>query len=327
MKSCFRILVLLGVTWLLAGCGPTLINNTPNPMPPNPSGIYTLSLTVKSEDGAILRDSLRPKVVIDGETYPMRASDVGRRVFDFDYVMPEGREKALYYYVLDYEVDYNGSPSPRQVTSSDVYELNLISRYVISMASQRGPVGSEIAVVGSGFKQTDKIIVGGFEARTTYASPNAITFVVPSLPKDASYPVELKNQNGRQLIGEFHVDGSRLRASPRELRLSPGQRSSLSFAIDAPAPMGGLPVEVKTDASASIIMPQVIIPEGQRTHSVPVEGGEPGQGTLFINAQGFNESRVRLLVQPRPSPSEEAFSAPSVEEEQVFILNDATVAP
>jgi hypothetical protein len=288
------LLVLLGL-FFLVGCGPSIVNLTPNPVPTNASGIYTLSMGVRNTDGAVMKETYQPKVVVDGQEHPMRLSDTGGLVYDFDYLMPQGRRQARYYFVLDYLADYSGTPGERKVTS-EVYDLRLINRYVITLASQRGPVGAEIPVVGSGFSKYDSILIGGLEAETRFESANALSFVVPALRPDTSYVVELLGSQGKQSVGQFYIDSSRLRVTPKQMSLRPSERSVMAFAIDFDAPEGGLLIDVKTDRPRSIVMPVVQIPQGSRSVSVNVEGGRPGSGTLFVNALGFSEVQVPFVV-------------------------------
>jgi hypothetical protein len=43
-------------------------------------------------------------------------------------------------------------------------------------------------------------------------------------------------------------------------------------------------------------MPEVIVPEGQTTASVTVEGGKPGSGSLFLKGYGSGEVSVPVTV-------------------------------
>lgn len=287
---------------LFAGCAPKIVNLTPQPMPRNPSGIYTLSMEVRTDDAAIDRESFDARTVIDGEERPMKRSGVGRNVFDYDFVMPSGRQTAKYYFILDYTAEHGETPRRRQVHSDDVYELTLVDRYVIDMPISRGFVGSEIPVVGSGFTRFDTISIGGLETETRIESQNSLTFVVPPLLEGQSYPVELLASNGTQFVGEFFVDPSRMRVSPQQLAMVEGEPSVLLFAIDFPAPEGGLQIDVKTNIPRSVVMPKVRIPEGERSVSVRVEGAQPGDGNLFINTRGFAEIVVPVSVKPAPKP-------------------------
>jgi hypothetical protein len=46
-------------------------------------------------------------------------------------------------------------------------------------------------------------------------------------------------------------------------------------------------------------MPEVVVPYGQNFVSVLVEGGKPGQGSLFLKGFGTGEIVVPLTVTPR----------------------------
>lgn len=330
MKAIPCTLLLLAVVVLFVGCGPTIVNTTPNPMTANPSGIYTISMAVESVDGSVDKSTFEPRLVIDGQAREMRPSPVGDLVYEYDYVMPDGRRTAQYYFEMDYEVNQSGIPKPRNLYT-DKYDLMLTNRYVITLESPRGPVGATIPVLGRGFSQYDTLVVGGLEADTVYKSSNALTFTVPPLEENRSYAVYLQGSHGRQYVADFHVDASRIRVTPNDLELPSGQRAILAFAIDFEAPAGGLPIDVTTDIPQSVIMPEVVIPQGERSVSIPVEGGRLGSGMLFIKASGFNEQRVGVRVtgtsvgfQQGPSNALPASpsSQPAIFEEEIIIIEE-----
>ncbi len=282
-------------TLFLSGCGPSMTNLTSERIPQNASGIYTISMAVSNDNGSVIDETLAPKVVIDGQKQPMRRSEIGTRIFDYEYAMPEGRNEAKYYFLLDYDVDYSGTDSPRQI-SSGLYKLQLTNLYIITMESQRGPVGVEIPVVGRGFTNLDTIVIGGVEAETKFASAQSISFIVPPLPAGEAYSVDLLTGGGTIPVGYFQVDGSKLKAYPESLQLAPGQRTVLVFGIEFDAPENGVAINVRTDVPQSVIMPEVVIPAGSRTVSVPVQGGIAGQGVIVATAPGFTELTIPVQV-------------------------------
>lgn len=301
MKAKFY--ALLSAAALLVGCGPNINNLTSSRVPANASGIYTMSMSVSSEDGAISESSYTPLIVIDGQEREMSASDVGKNIFEYDYVMPEGRNQAKYYYVLKYERD-----NQHRETSS-LFELDVTDRYVIQIESVRGPVGAEIPVVGRGFTDFDKIVIGGFEADTHYQSPTSLTFNVPALAPNQSYRAELISGSGTIDLGRFHVDGSKLSVLPANIELRPGERTTVIFETEFPTGNVGLPISVMTDVPKSVIMPEVVIPPNARTRSVPIEGGKPGKGSLYISAPGYNDLQVPVTV-ISPSGSDTEWNYP-----------------
>ncbi|WP_309382673.1 IPT/TIG domain-containing protein [Cerasicoccus frondis] len=283
-------LILAATAALLTGCGPSINNLTSARVPQNASGIYTLSMTVTNDDGSISSSTYVPKVVIDGVERPMNLSDIGKNIFEYDYAIPEGRTDAKYYYYLDYERDNE------HYLKSKIFDLQITDRYVTAIESVRGPVGAEIPVVGRGFTDFDKIVIGGFEADTTYQSPTSLTFIVPALKPNQAYRAELVSGNGVTKLGKFHVDASKLTVVPAIINIRPGERTSVAFGVEYPTSNIGLPISVMTNIPDSVIMPEVAIPPGARSVSIPIEGGKRGTGLLYVSAPGYNELQVPVTV-------------------------------
>ncbi len=327
-KAKFLFLPLIALAGFLTGCGPSITNMTGNPVPQNPSGIYEISMSVENMDNTVM--DMTPYVVIDGEQRPMSPSDLGKGIYKYNYTMPEGRNSARYFFVLDFKTDFKGDLKDKRTQSGEVYTLDLTNRYVITLEAYRGPVGSTIPVVGRGFSKFDKVVIGGFESDTTYFSPTALSFLVPPLPAGDSYRVELATGSGLLPIGNFQVDPAKLYVSPDRIQLNPNERYVVVFGIDFNAPVGGLPIEITTDIPQSVIMPEVVIPEGAKTVSVPLEGGLPGTGNLFVAAPGFSEVRVPVTVTggfgPEPTPTEDVIvpggETVIVEEEEVIFIDE-----
>ena len=55
-------------------------------------------------------------------------------------------------------------------------------------------------------------------------------------------------------------------------------------------------MDITTDVPRSVIMPVARIPEGSGTVSIPIKGGEPGSGNLFVNVPGLKEVVVPVVV-------------------------------
>jgi len=282
--------------FLLAGCGDlTLSNLTPKKIPKNPSRIYTLSLDAQINNGSVSRDTLLAEIVIDGNTYPMQKSEAGKDIWEYDYRLPGDRRGAKYLYKVTYDVGGIHGKSKKEVRSA-LQTFLLSNRYVISLQSERGPVGATIPVLGSGFTEFDKIVVGEQEAVTSHVSDSQLTFVVPSLKAGETYPVALEGANGQDPVGNFRIDPSTISVEPSKLSLQSGQTELMLFQISFEAPPAGLYIDIKTDIPASIKMPEVIIPGGARTVSVNVQGGQPGTGSIKIAMPGFDEVTIPVEV-------------------------------
>jgi hypothetical protein len=127
-------------------------------------------------------------------------------------------------------------------------------------------------------------------------SPNSLSFFVPPVEAGKNYKVALNGSPGYVAVGEFHVDPSSLTVSPTSLSLRTGSRQALSFSIPNPAPPGGTLLDIATDVPESVIMPEVIVPQGQTTVTITVEGGKPGSGSLFLKGFGAGEISVPVTV-------------------------------
>jgi hypothetical protein len=289
----------------LSGCDLTLCNLTPHKIPQNPSGLYTITVEVDAKDPAVEEGNLRLDIVINGETYPMQKVEGTQYTFEYDYRMPLGQNEAKYYVIATYDVKRNQVTRPHSKTS-DIYSFSLSNRYVVSLETNRGLVGSTIGAMGRGFTKFDRVFFNNTEAETTYYSNNSLSFRVPALTANTVYTLTLKTGNGYLPMGNFKIDASDLTAQPKRLVLNKGERAMILFSITADAPSQGIPLDITTDIPTSIIMPEVTLPSGARSVSVPLEAGRGGHGHLFVNAPGFNELTVPIDIMDDEGLAEEA---------------------
>ena len=299
IKSHISVLALFAAVLILSGCAKSIKNLTPSEFPQNPSNIYTLSVeTREKKDLGVVKGSLRPKVVIDGESRLMSPSPLGEHIWDYEYKMPSGQRTAVYYFDIEYEVYTANATKVKSVTlpSDGLLKFNLVNRYVVTLESNRGPVGSKIGLVGRGFSPGDQIFVGGQRANSEFFSPNALSFFVPSLPAGSSYNVTVRGESGEIVVGSFRVDAAQMQVLPRSISVVSGGRATMIFSIPNEAPMGGLPVEITTNIPDSVILPEVMIPAGSKSVSVPLEGGTPGIGVLYVETPGYSPLEVPVQV-------------------------------
>ena len=294
-------LLLLGLLILSTGCRSVFQDLTPERIPVNPSGIYTFSFTANVPAANRIKGSERAEITINGETFPMVRSSADALSFSYDFKMPPGISEARYYYTLywDFPTSSGDSRTTQRFSTAEsgkVYQARLINRYPIQMVSDRGPTGSIIPIVGSGFSSQDVVIVGGVEAATTVHSANSLEFAVPSLPAGRSYRVSVRTGEGDLPAGNIRIDEAALRIQPESLLLSSGRTEFLIIETDNPAPLGGLWVDSQTDIPGSIIMPEVRIPEGARSVNINVTGGTPGSGVLILNVPGFAPVTIPVTV-------------------------------
>lgn len=281
---------------LLSGCDTVVLTNLTAPsLPENPSQIYTFTLRVTPKTNTVVPSSVAPKIIIDGQSFPMKRSAFGEGIYEFEYQVTGGRDAVAYYFLVQYKIETQNG-----ITDTDAYteivHAKIVRRYVLSLDVNRGPIGSRVGVLGRGFSQQDTIFFDNLPARTTYESPNAISFIVPAVEANKNYRVMLGSAAGNSPVGTFRVDPSSLSVSPSSLSLRAGERQPLTFSVPVSAPPGGLLIDITTDVPESVIMPEIIVPQGQTSVTVTVEGGKAGHGSLFVKGFGAGEVTIPVTV-------------------------------
>ncbi|MDQ8205438.1 IPT/TIG domain-containing protein [Pelagicoccus sp. SDUM812003] len=279
----------------LAGCDVKLTDLTPSSMKANPSRAYAVTAQVTVKNNAVVEGSVKPEIIIDGRAHPMAPVPGSDSLFEFDYRMPPGRSKAAYYILVRYERKTASATVTKEIyTEPRTFEVE--NRYSVELEVNRAPVGTRVAILGRGFTMDDKVMVGGTPALTQVESSTSIAFYVPSLPEGRNYNVTVLGLNGELSAGSLRVDASNIHVTPSSLSINSGGRALLTFSIPTEAPPGGLAVTVTTDVPDSVIMPEVVIPAGQRSTSVRVQGGDPGSGNLFVELGGYSDVVIPITV-------------------------------
>ena len=283
---------------LLAGCNLTITSLTPDELRENPSQLYTLSARVKPASQSIDRSSINVSVVIDGKDLPMRKASATSDVYECDYSLPRGRDTATYYFLAIYR--YNSSPPTRNYQSySEVHHLTVDRRYSLPLEANRGPVGSRVSVAGNGFGPQDVVYLDTVPARTVYESPSALSFFVPSVEPNRNYNLAIGGSGATLSAGTFRVDAMGVTVTPSSLTMRTGEQQSLQFTLTGPAPQGGQLLDVTTDIPETVIMPEVVVPEGATNTVVTVQAGKPGAGALYLKGFGSGEITIPVSVSAR----------------------------
>ncbi|MEZ5278273.1 MAG: IPT/TIG domain-containing protein [Opitutaceae bacterium] len=176
---------------------------------------------------------------------------------------------------------------------TDITKFTVVNRYALTLDVNRAPVGAKVSILGRGFTQADAVLVGGMPARTEFQSPTSISFYVPAVAPGQNHPVSLSSGLS---VGTLRVDPATVRVVPSSLDLASGASSMLIFSIPSPAPAGGMAIQVTTDVPDSVIMPEVIVPAGDRSVNVSIRGGTPGSGSIYVSAPGQSEIIVPITV-------------------------------
>lgn len=287
----------LVLAFCLTGCSVKIVNTTPDIAPASATGNYTLSAQAKVKKNTVVPNSLEAFVVIDGEQRAMQAAANVPNLFEYNYSAPTEKELARFYYVLNFATQKDQQAPVSVQIISELYQVQLPSRISLRIDTTRAAVGTRVSIDGQGFSNKDIVFVDNTLAETIYISPTKLQFVVPEVKPDFGYSIEVRNTTRAQTAGYLRIEpASPLSVLPAKLTLEPSQRQALAFVLDTPAPYGGLYINVTTDIPDSIIMPEVLIPEGARTVSATIEGDKIGSGHLFINASGLPELVIPLTI-------------------------------
>jgi hypothetical protein len=290
----FSAIAAAAVLLVLTGCNLTITNLTPDTVPQNPSQIYTITAAFRPDSGRIDRSSVHARIVIDGSSYKMTQNTAGSDIWDFEYQIPAGRTTASYYFIADYKLDNQTTAEPSEAYSP-LQSMTIAGRYVIRSEASRAPVGSRVSVLGAGFTPQDIVYFDQTPARTVFESPSALSYFVPFVPAGRNYKLSVMGSGANLDVGTFRVDAISFQVQPSSLVLREGEQQALTFTIPTAAPAGGMLIDVTTDVPASVIMPEVMVPSGQTSVTVPVQGGKPGTGSLFFKSSA-GDSSVAVTV-------------------------------
>jgi len=280
---------------LLTGCDLTITNLTPDQVPANPSQIYTITASFKpTGNSSIDRDSLHPRIIIDGQSYNMTKSSVGGDIWEFDYALPAGRTGAQYYFICNYSSKNSKGATPSEAYS-ELQTMAIASRYLLRPEATRAPVGARVSVLGAGFTASDVVYFDYTPARTVFESGSSLSFFVPNVEPGKNYRLRIAGGQSELTAGSFRVDAISFQVSPSTLSLRSGEHQALTFTVPNPAPAGGMLIDVTTDVPESIVMPEVMVAAGQTSVTVAVQGGKPGSGSLFFKSSA-GESAVPVTV-------------------------------
>lgn len=283
--------VLLG----LAGCAQTLTNVTPEIAQRNPSNLYRFTTQCNILETKVIPGSFDLNLVIDGEKHPLTAEALTPAFYYYDHVLDTERTEAKYYFELNYQLNNRGKLR-KYSAKTPLSTFKIEERCCFCLDNERAPVGSSIKILGRGFTSGDRVVVGEYNAVTTFESENVLKFTIPPVIAGKAYPVYAICNNQKTFVSNLLVDNSRLFIEPDSVEVTKGEK--ISFTVETNASVtADLYVNVTTDIPNSVIMPEVVIKAGESSTTVEIEGGEPGKGNLFVNAQGFDEVNVPIEIQ------------------------------
>jgi Uncharacterized lipoprotein len=120
-----KLLPLLVLPLLLAGCAAQFTNLTPRQQVRNANNLYPVEVAFNSREQALRWDSIKPQILVNGEFIPMRPTPLMTNRWEGLVPVPAGESKVAYQYKFDYLVNAFGGPIPNSAFSRE-YELKIL---------------------------------------------------------------------------------------------------------------------------------------------------------------------------------------------------------
>lgn len=126
MLNLKRFSALLVLPLLFAGCVSTSTSNlTSSQQPRNPSGLYPVEAVWESNQQSVIKDSIKPLVVVGLETYPMKPTPLITNRWEALVPVPADQDVLFYHFKFDYQ--YQGFPERRSGSiMSREYRLEIV---------------------------------------------------------------------------------------------------------------------------------------------------------------------------------------------------------
>jgi hypothetical protein len=117
-----KILPLLFLPLLLAGCTATFTNLTPKQQIANDNHLYPVEVAFDSRQQSLRWDSIHPQIVVGSEFYPMRQTQLMNNRWEGLVPVQPGTTVIHYHYKFDY---LNNAFGPREPDSAASPEYTL----------------------------------------------------------------------------------------------------------------------------------------------------------------------------------------------------------
>ncbi len=114
---------LLALPLLVAGCS-TVTNLTPRQQERAENNMYPVEMKWVSNQHALKPETVRPQVIVNGQSYPMQPIPVVRNRWEAFVPVPPNEKEVRYKYKVDYEV--SGIPVPQKESKlSPEYKMQI----------------------------------------------------------------------------------------------------------------------------------------------------------------------------------------------------------
>jgi hypothetical protein len=122
-----KILTLLWLPLLVAGCATKLTNLTPQQQTRNADNLYPVEVAFKTRQQSLRWETVRPSVIVGSEFYPMRPTLLMTNRWETLIPMPPNTNFVYYQFKLDFDYQTMRERRADSVLSS-VYTLQLLDK-------------------------------------------------------------------------------------------------------------------------------------------------------------------------------------------------------
>lgn len=106
-----KLLPMLLLPLLLAGCKATFTNLTPQHQTRSPNNVYPVEVALHTRQQTLRWTSIRPQIVIGTQTFPMHPTPLMTNRWEGLITVPSTQDAVHYRYKFDF--DYNAMGKPR----------------------------------------------------------------------------------------------------------------------------------------------------------------------------------------------------------------------
>lgn len=122
-----KILPLLLLPLVLAGCATTFTNLTPLQQSRNPNNLYPVEVALNSRQQTLRWDTINPQIVVGTEFYPMRPTPRMNNRWEGLVPVPPGTNIVHYRYKFDFDYNAMGKPKSDSALSPE-YMLRIVDK-------------------------------------------------------------------------------------------------------------------------------------------------------------------------------------------------------
>ena len=127
MSKTIKLMPLMLLCALLAGCTSTITNLAPSKQVRNASGLYPIEAEWDTREQTVRPTSLKPSVVVEFQSYPMRPTLGMKNRWETVIPGPAGKNVVPYHIRFDYEYNAFGKPQKGSRLSPG-YKLEILDK-------------------------------------------------------------------------------------------------------------------------------------------------------------------------------------------------------